>query len=63
MRVDNHLINSLINILGVANEHPLFLLALIRSNEKFVLATLGDRYHLDGLVKVRSVVIIQRACG
>jgi hypothetical protein len=63
MRVDNHLINNLISILGVANEHPLFLLALLRSNEEFVLATLGDQYHLDGLVKVRSVVIIQRACG
>jgi hypothetical protein len=28
-----------------------------------MLVTLGDRYHLDGLVVIGSLVIIRRACG
>jgi hypothetical protein len=30
------------------------------SEVKLVFVTLGDRYHLDGLVAIRSLVIIQR---
>jgi hypothetical protein len=63
LRDENHLINKLISILRVASLHLLFSLALIWLSEKFMLITLGDRHHPNGLVMMRSSVITQRACA
>jgi hypothetical protein len=47
----------LIALTRVPSVHPLFSLALVRSSKKFVLVTLSDHHHLDGLVAIGSVVI------
>jgi hypothetical protein len=39
------------------------LIRLVVIKWEFVLVTLGDRHHLDGLVVIGSLVIIRRACG
>ena len=39
------------------------LIRLVVVKWEFVLVTLSDRHHLDGLVVIESLVIIRRACG
>ena len=58
-------IRDSISLQGVANMHPPSLLGLFRSMKSLCLFTIVDRYNLDGLVVLRSLVIYdyKRRCG
>ena len=47
----------------VAKYASILLIRLVVVKWESMLVTLGDRHHLDGLVMIGSLVIIQRACG
>ena len=62
LRFENPRETSLVKATVAKCASPL-LIRLVVVKWEFVLVTLGDRHHLDGLVVIGSLVIIRRACG
>jgi hypothetical protein len=63
LRVCNHRISNLISAKIVTIVRQPLSLDLASSSESLMVVTLDDLHHLDGLVTIRSAVIIEITCG